>query len=111
MTDPAGSGPEDGPVQVSATEDGPAAPGWLEPEVDKAFASLPVPAEKLRRFRDSYLDCLASAPRGEDLDSAHDACRLGLLRSLRDAFPLSDAQWDAFSRMLEKTEAALTEDL
>ncbi|AQS86040.1 MAG: hypothetical protein ABF876_15145 [Acetobacter aceti] len=106
-----GTGPEDGPAQVSSTEDGPAAPGWLEPEVDKAFATLGLPADKLRSLRDSYIDCLASAPRGQDLDVAHDACRRGLLTALHSAFPLDDDRQQAFRLALEALESRLTADL
>ena len=106
-----GTGPEDGPLQISATEDGPTAPGWLEPEVDKAFATLGLPADRLRSLRDSYIDCLASVPRSQDLDVAHDACRQGLLAALKAAVPLDDEKQQAFRQTLEALEARLTADL
>ncbi|NHN89094.1 hypothetical protein [Acetobacter conturbans] len=105
------AGPENGPALVSSTEEGPAAPGWLEPEVDKALTVLGLPADKLQTFRDSYIDCLAAAPRGEDLDVAHDACRRGLLAALRPAFTLSDETERRLEQALEAVETRLTADL
>ncbi|GBR03171.1 hypothetical protein [Acetobacter oeni] len=106
-----GTGPEDGPALSSTTEDTPAAPGWLEPEVDAAFATLNLSTAELSRYRDSYLDCLAGVPRTTDLDTGHDACRLGLLRALKNGFTLDDAVWRAFGEKLETIESELTSDL
>lgn len=106
-----GTGPEDRPAVAVSTEDGPAAIGWLEPEVDRALTGLGLPADRLRSFRDSYIDCLASAPRGQDLDAAHDACRRGLLDALRPAFGLDAETSRRLELALEAVEAMLTEDL
>ncbi|GBQ25286.1 hypothetical protein AA0472_1708 [Acetobacter estunensis NRIC 0472] len=111
MSDIPQDGPEGGPIHMTSTEDVPAAPGWLEPEADKVFAKLGLPADKTQRFRDSYIDCLASAPRSEDLDSAHDSCRMGLLSAMKAAFTLDATQWRAFEKDLEALEARLTADL
>lgn len=106
-----GTGPEDGPALPSATEEGPTAPGWLEPEVDRAFAMLPLPAARVSQYRNSYLDCLASPARGRDLDDAHDSCRIGLLQAMKAGFACPDATWRAFEKKLEAIEAELTSEL
>lgn len=111
MSDKTGTGPEDGPQHVTSTEDGPAAPGWLEPEIDKALTVLGLPADKLKPFRDSYIDCLASAPRSQDIDEAHDACRRGLLAALTPAFELDEEKIRALEQKLEAVEAQLSADL
>ncbi|NHN85085.1 hypothetical protein GOB93_10590 [Acetobacter musti] len=106
-----GTGPEDGPAQSSTTEDGPSGPGWLEPEVDAAFASLGLSAAAVKPYRDSYLDCLAGVPRSQDLDVGHDACRIGLLRAMKAGVTLKDEAWQAFGQKLEAIESELTSDL
>ncbi|NHO32887.1 hypothetical protein [Acetobacter fallax] len=106
-----GTGPEDGPALPGTTEDTPAAPGWLEPEVDVAFALLGLTGAGVERARDSYIDCLACVPRTMDLDVGHDACRLGLLRALKAEFTLGDDVWRAFEQKLEAIESDLTSDL
>lgn len=110
-TGASGNGPEDGPLRPSATEDVPAGPGWLEPEVDKAFAALGLPAEALRPLKDSYVGCIANTTGPVDLDVAHDACRKGLLRALKAGFTLSPEALMAFEQSLEAVEADLTASL
>lgn len=88
----------------TTTEDTPATPGWVETTLDTILASLPVSAEKLAPFRGSYLDCLAGCGRATDLDSAHDSCRQGLLRALKDGLELDTATLRTLEEKLEKLE-------
>lgn len=88
----------------TSTEDTPATPGWVEGSLDSILATLPVAAEKLAPFRASYLDCLAGCGRAADLDSAHDACRQGLLRALKDGLELDAETCRALEQKLEKLE-------
>lgn len=91
-------------VVPTTTEDTPSVPGWVETTLDDILASLPVTAEKLTPLRASYLDCLATCGRATDLDSAHDACRQGLLRALKDSVGLDSTTLRALEQKLEKLE-------
>ncbi len=69
----------------STTEDVPSAPGWVEQGVDEIFADLQIAQRQrpgVRRLRTAYLDCLAGAGRGRDIDETHDRCRRTLLAAL-----------------------------
>ena len=70
------------PEIPSTTEDVPAAPGWVEQEVDEIMADprLGLPQRpSMRGHRNAYLDCLAAASRREDIDESHDRCRRAML--------------------------------
>lgn len=88
----------------TSTEETPAAPGWVEDSLDRILATLPFAADKLAPFRASYLDCLAGCGRATDLDSAHDACRQGLLRALKDGLDMDAETSRALEQKLEKLE-------
>ena len=69
----------------TTTEDAPAAPGWVEQELDEILGDPQLglsPRPSLRGHRNTYLDCLAAAARNEDIDEAHDRCRRHLLTAL-----------------------------
>ena len=69
----------------STTEDVPSAPGWVEQGVDDILADPSLPQRpELRRLRSDYLDCLAAAGRGSDIDEVHDRCRRALLSALAE---------------------------
>ncbi|GBQ05860.1 hypothetical protein [Acetobacter cerevisiae] len=101
----------DKPVTPSGTEDTPATPGWVEDSLDTILASLPLAAEKLAPFRASYLDCLAGCGRAADLDSAHDACRQGFLRALKDSLGLNAEAARTLEQQLEQLELSISSDV
>ena len=74
----------DPPVQRSSlTEETPAAPAWIETELDALLAPVATPA--LPALRGAYLDCLAASAGPADTERAHDRCRAAFLRGLREA--------------------------
>lgn len=91
-------------VVPTTTEETPAAPGWVETTLDSILAQLPVTAEKLTPFRAAYLDCLAGCGRTTDLDSAHDSCRMALLRALKNSVSLDAPTLRTLEQNLEKLE-------
>ncbi|MCX2559926.1 hypothetical protein OQ252_00730 [Acetobacter farinalis] len=101
----------DKPAAPSGTEETPAAPGWVEDSLDRILASLPFSAETLAPFRAAYLDCLAGCGRAADLDSAHDACRQGFLRALKDSLGLEPAAARTLEQKLEQLELSISSDL
>ena len=93
----------------STTETVPAAPGWVEQGVDEILADTALaPGPGLRRLRDAYLDCLAGAPRGGDIDETHDRCRRALLAGLRDQQGVAVERIRALEGRLEALEAELS---
>nr|WP_298797777.1 hypothetical protein [uncultured Acetobacter sp.] len=101
----------DKPVTPSSTEDTPATPGWVEDSLDRILASLPFSAEKLAPLRASYLECLAGCGRAADLDSAHDACRKGFLRALKDSLGLDAEAARTLEPQLEQLELSISSDV
>ncbi|MDG6093533.1 hypothetical protein LOC54_00130 [Acetobacter sp. AN02] len=95
--------------QPGATEEGPAAPGWLEDSVARAFATLPatVPSS----VRNTYIDCLASVRRGSDVEGTWNACQAGVMRALASVPELTDDQRETFRLLLEKIESDLGAEL
>ncbi|GAN68003.1 hypothetical protein [Acetobacter orleanensis] len=101
----------DTPVTPTSTEDTPATPGWVEESLDRILASLPVTADKLAPFRASYLDCLAGCGRTTDLDQAHDACRQGFLRAVKDGLELDASTLRTLEQQLEQLELSISSDI
>ncbi len=96
----------------STTEDVPAAPGWVEQGLDEILAD---PAcgltsrPSLRGHRNTYLDCLAAAGRGADIDESHDRCRRALLATLVEQEGLPANRARILEQKLEALEAELSE--
>ncbi|GBQ61874.1 hypothetical protein AA103196_0161 [Ameyamaea chiangmaiensis NBRC 103196] len=103
------TGPAEVPARPTATEDTPAAPGWVESRVDALFGSLPQQGPSLRLLRNAYLDCLAAGLGGAgDLDCAHDRCRAALMKQLTAREGLGASAARAFEQKLEALEAEIT---
>jgi len=101
------TGPADGPIRPSSTEDTAATPGWVESSVDAAFTDLPVQGEGVQTLRTAYLECLASGGSG-DLDIAHDRCRVALLKGLTESEGLDAGAARALELRLEALEAEIS---
>jgi hypothetical protein len=103
MTEPPNATP-------STTEDVPAAPGWVEQAVDEIFeASSGLPSRpSLRGHRNAYLDCLAAAGRGGDIDDQHDRCRQRLLAALVEQEGVSAELARTLEQKLEALEAEIS---
>ncbi len=96
----------------STTEDVPAAPGWVEQGVDEILddPACGLPSRPgLRRHRNAYLDCLAAAGRGGDIDETHDRCRRALLAALVEQEGLPAEQARILEQKLEALEAEISE--
>ena len=93
-----------GTSDPSTTEDGPVTPGWVEQELDDAFAPLPQ-RPTLATARTRYADCLAASR--QDAEAAHDRCRRTLLAALAEDGVAPDA-CRALELRLEALEAELT---
>ena len=95
----------------STTEDVPAAPGWVEQGVDEIFndpsSGLPN-RPSLRGHRNAYLDCLAGAGRGGDIDETHDRCRRKLLTALVEQEGVSPELARGLEQKLEALEAEIS---
>ncbi len=105
MTEPPNATP-------SSTEDVPAAPGWVEQGVDEIFNDPAVGLPNrpsLRGHRNAYLDCLAAAGRGGDIDETHDRCRRALLAALVDQEAVSTELARRLEQKLEALEAEISE--
>lgn len=101
----------DTPATPTGTEDTPTTPGWVEDSLDRILASLPVTADRLAPARASYLDCLAGCGRATDLDQAHDACRQGFLRALKDNLGLDASVLRTLEQKLEQMELSISSDV
>ncbi|PYD47433.1 hypothetical protein [Novacetimonas pomaceti] len=109
------TGPAEQPALPSTTEDTASVPGWVEKSVNDIFAALPGAgsgsAAPLAALRDAYLDCLAGAGRGEDIDTEHDACCQALLDQVTERKLLDGATTQALAQRLEALEADITANL
>lgn len=95
----------------STTEETPAAPGWVEPELERildevlgGLASRP----SLRGHRNAYLDCLAGTGRGMDPDASHDRCRRRFLEALSQQEGVTQGIAERLEQQLEALEADLS---
>ncbi|NVN12133.1 MULTISPECIES: hypothetical protein [Nguyenibacter] len=102
------TGPAQIPARPTSTEEVPATPGWVEGIVEAAFATLPCSGPGVTILRNAYLDCLAGAPRTEDLDAGHDRCRQALLKALAAKEKLRPDILRAFETRLEAVEAEIS---
>ena len=96
----------------SATEDVPAAPGWVEQGFDEILGdpACGLPSRpSLRRHRNAYLDCLAASGRGADIDESHDRCRRTLLETLVEHEGLPPDRARVLEQKLEALEAEISE--
>lgn len=109
------TGPAEQPALPSTTEDTASVPGWVEKSVNDIFAALPGSGSgsgaPLDALRDAYLDCLAGAGRGEDIDTEHDTCRQALLDQVTERKLLDTATTQALAQRLEALEADITANL
>ncbi|MBY4641125.1 hypothetical protein K6L44_14260 [Gluconacetobacter entanii] len=105
------TGPAEQPALPSTTEDTASVPGWVEKSVNDIFAALPGQGAPLNALRDAYLDCLAGAGRGEDIDAEHDSCRQALLDQVTERKLLDTATTQALTQRLEALEADITANL
>ncbi len=107
MTEPANATP-------TSTEEIPAAPGWVEQSVDEIFGDPAVGLPQgpgLRGLRNEYLDCLAGAGRGSDIDESHDRCRRRLLARLAEQEGVSAEVARRLEQRLEAMEMDLSDRL
>ena len=70
-------------LRPGATEEAAAAPGWVEPELERIARDLPLPG--LEAARAAYLGCLAGCRGAVDLSAGHDRCRAALLKAAEGA--------------------------
>ncbi|WP_281650109.1 hypothetical protein [Novacetimonas hansenii] len=105
------TGPAQQPTLPSTTEDTASVPGWVEKSVNDIFAALPGAGPQLDALRDSYLDCLAGAGRGQDIDAEHDTCRLALLDQVTQGKLVDTATTQVLTQRLEALEADITANL
>ncbi|POF63659.1 hypothetical protein CFR73_03750 [Novacetimonas maltaceti] len=105
------TGPAEQPTLPSTTEEAASVPGWVEKSVNDIFAALPGQGARLDTLRDAYLDCLAGAGRGEDIDTEHDNCRQALLDQVVEGKLLDTATTQALTQQLEALEADITANL
>ena len=91
------------------TEEIAATPGWVDQQIEEAFASLPQ-SDGLRRVRDEYADCLArskapGAP-SDMLGAEFNRCRIALKAGLK-ALGVDDG---GLTARLEAVEAEIATD-
>jgi len=94
----------------TSTEDVPAAPGWVEPELDRILDETlgPLAARPaVRGLRNAYLDCVAGLGRGMDPDLVHDRCRRNFLQALAQE-GIADQPAGRLEQQLEALEADVT---
>ncbi len=90
-------------TRISATEEAPATPGWVDGRLEDIFNPL---GSAVATARDAYAACLAGVRGSVDPDQGHDRCRRALLRIVDGIVP----DLAALDRALQALEADISAD-
>ncbi len=90
-------------TRVSATEEAPATPGWVDERLEEIFSPF---GPAVAQARDAYAACLAGVRGAVDPDQGHDRCRWALLRAVDGIVP----DLATLDRALQALEADISAD-